>query len=46
MIIGGLGVSGGVVEDNYVVRAILRAGNFDTSNVDQMIKDYEAGKLV
>jgi uncharacterized protein GlcG (DUF336 family) len=42
-IIGGLGVSGGVVEDLYVAREMLRAGNFDLSAAEQSIKDFESG---
>lgn len=45
-IIGGIGVSGGVAEDLYVAREMLKAGGFDTSGVDQTISDFEAGKDV
>ena len=37
LILGGLGVSGGVVEDCYVARAILKSGGFNTRDVDEFI---------
>jgi uncharacterized protein GlcG (DUF336 family) len=42
VLMGGLGVSGGIIEDNYVARAILKAGGFEYSEADALIKDYEA----
>lgn len=36
-IMGGLGVSGGRIEDSYVARAIIKAGGFDTSEVDSFL---------
>ncbi len=42
VIMGGLGVSGGVVEDLYVARAALQAGNFDTTEIEQFISQNEA----
>jgi uncharacterized protein GlcG (DUF336 family) len=36
-ILGGLGVSGGVIEDCYVARAMLKAGGFSTSEVDKFL---------
>ena len=42
MIVGGLGVSGGVIEDNYVARAILKAGGFSTAQVDEFLERMEA----
>jgi len=41
VIVGGLGVSGGVIEDIYVVRAALQAGGFDIKEVDQFIEKCE-----
>jgi uncharacterized protein GlcG (DUF336 family) len=41
-ILGGLGVSGGKIEDCYVARAILRGGGFETAAVDEFIQSYEA----
>jgi uncharacterized protein GlcG (DUF336 family) len=38
VIMGGLGVSGGVIEDCYVARAILQAGGFSTSEVDAFLE--------
>jgi uncharacterized protein GlcG (DUF336 family) len=38
VIYGGLGVSGGVIEDVYVARACLAAGNFSTAEADQFIE--------
>ncbi len=43
VVMGGLGVSGGKIEDFYVARAILKGGGFDTTDIDQFITDYEAG---
>jgi uncharacterized protein GlcG (DUF336 family) len=42
VIMGGLGVSGGVIEDCYVARAILRAGGFSTSEADAFLKQCES----
>jgi uncharacterized protein GlcG (DUF336 family) len=44
VIMGGLGVSGGVIEDNYVARAIMKAGGFDISAADNLIKECEAAE--
>ena len=41
-LMGGLGVSGGIIEDNYVARAILKAGGFDYSESEALIKAYES----
>jgi len=41
VIMGGLGVSGGVIEDCYVARAILKAGGFSTTEVDEFITSCE-----
>ena len=41
ILMGGLGVSGGRIEDNYVAKAILKAGGFDFSAADALIKEYE-----
>jgi uncharacterized protein GlcG (DUF336 family) len=41
IIMGGLGVSGGVLEDCYVARAILKAGGFSTQEVDEFIAACE-----
>jgi uncharacterized protein GlcG (DUF336 family) len=38
VIMGGLGVSGGVIEDCYVARAILQAGGFSTAEVDAFLE--------
>jgi uncharacterized protein GlcG (DUF336 family) len=42
MIVGGLGVSGGVIEDIYVARAALLAGGFNTAEADQFIEECES----
>ena len=42
VIFGGLGVSGGVVEDLYVAKAALKAGGFDISEVEEAISRNEA----
>ncbi|MFC1860939.1 heme-binding protein [Chloroflexota bacterium] len=39
LILGGIGVSGGTIEDHYVARAALEAGGFSTSEVDSYIAD-------
>ena len=39
IIIGGIGVSGGTIEDHYVVRASLKGGGFTTDDVDATIAD-------
>jgi uncharacterized protein GlcG (DUF336 family) len=41
-IIGGLGVSGGVIEDCYVARAILLSAGFNTSEVDEFLSQFQA----
>ena len=41
ILMGGLGVSGGRIEDNYVARVILKTGGFDYSATDALIKEYE-----
>jgi uncharacterized protein GlcG (DUF336 family) len=38
VIMGGLGVSGGVIEDVYVARACLLAGKFATADADRFIE--------
>jgi uncharacterized protein GlcG (DUF336 family) len=43
VILGGLGVSGGIIEDVYVAKAILKAGGFNTDGVNELITDYESG---
>ena len=45
-IAGGLGISGGIIEDVYIARVVILAGGFDTADVDQFIKECrsEAGK--
>jgi uncharacterized protein GlcG (DUF336 family) len=42
-LVGGLGVSGGRVEDNYVARTMLKSGGFSTADVDAYLANYEAG---
>jgi uncharacterized protein GlcG (DUF336 family) len=37
IILGGLGVSGGVLEDVYVARAMLKTGGFDTTDIEAFI---------
>ena len=37
MILGGIGVSGGIIEDVYVARAALQAGGFSLDEVDAAI---------
>jgi len=41
IIVGGIGVSGGTIEDHYVVRAALEAGGFTTEEVDTYIAETE-----
>ena len=41
-ILGGIGVSGGTVEDVYVARAALKAGGFILDDVDAAIKAMKA----
>jgi uncharacterized protein GlcG (DUF336 family) len=41
IIVGGLGVSGGIIEDCYVARAILEAGGFDTKDAEEYIASCE-----
>jgi uncharacterized protein GlcG (DUF336 family) len=43
VVMGGLGVSGGKIEDCYVAREILKSGGFDTTDIDEFIGGYEAG---
>jgi uncharacterized protein GlcG (DUF336 family) len=42
VIFGGLGVSGGVVEDLYVARAALKAGDFETAEIEKVIAQNES----
>jgi uncharacterized protein GlcG (DUF336 family) len=44
IILGGLGVSGGIIEDLYVAQAALKAGAFDTAEVARVIAQNEAAK--
>jgi uncharacterized protein GlcG (DUF336 family) len=37
IIVGGLGVSGGIIEDNYVAIAALRAGGFSSADVEEFL---------
>jgi len=37
MILGGIGVSGGIIEDVYVAKAALKAGGFNLEEVDAAI---------
>lgn len=37
MILGGIGVSGGIIEDVYVAKAALKAGDFSLDEVDAAI---------
>ena len=41
VILGGLGVSGGTVEDLHVAKAALKAGGFSTEQVDAAIGDSQ-----
>lgn len=43
-ILGGLGISGGVIEDLYVAEAALKAGNFSTTEVEEVIAKNKALK--
>ncbi|HSW56931.1 MAG TPA: heme-binding protein [Dehalococcoidales bacterium] len=43
VLIGGLGVSGGVIEDVYVARTMLKAGGFEIQAVDEYLKKFETG---
>ncbi len=40
VLMGGLGVSGGVIEDCHVARAMLAAGGFSTAEVDAFLKQF------
>jgi uncharacterized protein GlcG (DUF336 family) len=42
MLLGGIGVSGGTIEDVYVARAALRAGGFLLDPVDAVIRNTTA----
>jgi uncharacterized protein GlcG (DUF336 family) len=42
VILGGLGVSGGVIEDLYVALAALKAGDFETTEIERAIAQNEA----
>ena len=42
MLLGGIGVSGGTIEDVYVARAALRAGGFLLDAVDAVIRNMTA----
>ena len=44
VLMGGLGVSGGVIEDNFVALAILKAGGFVTADAEALIKDYQSAQ--
>jgi uncharacterized protein GlcG (DUF336 family) len=37
ILLGGIGVSGGIIEDVYVARAMLKVGDFSTCEVDEFI---------
>jgi uncharacterized protein GlcG (DUF336 family) len=40
IIMGGLGVSGGVIEDVWVAKAMLKAGGFEIKTIDQYLKEF------
>jgi len=40
IIMGGLGVSGGVIEDVWVAKAILKAGGFEIKTIEQYLKEF------
>jgi uncharacterized protein GlcG (DUF336 family) len=42
VIMGGLGVSGGVIEDCHVARAMLKSGGFSTAEVDAFLQECES----
>jgi uncharacterized protein GlcG (DUF336 family) len=42
ILVGGLGVSGGVIEDVRVAKAMLKAGQFSTREADEFIASNEA----
>jgi uncharacterized protein GlcG (DUF336 family) len=44
IIMGGLGVSGGVIEDVLVAKAMLKAGGFETKMADEYLKEFENQK--
>jgi uncharacterized protein GlcG (DUF336 family) len=44
VVLGGLGVSGGVVEDLYVAEAALKAGGFSIAEVEKVIAQNEASR--
>ena len=44
VILGGIGVSGGVIEDMYVAKAALSAGGFSLDEVDGVIAQMEAAE--
>ena len=43
ILLGGIGVSGGTIQDMYVARAALQAGGFVLDDVDAVIKAIERG---
>lgn len=44
VIVGGIGISGGTIEDHYVARAALRASGFATEQVDAYIAELEGAE--
>jgi uncharacterized protein GlcG (DUF336 family) len=44
IIMGGLGVSGGVIEDVLVAKAMLKSSGFETKTVDEYLKEFETQK--
>jgi uncharacterized protein GlcG (DUF336 family) len=44
VIFGGLGVSGGVIEDLYVAQAALKAGDFETAEIENVITQNESAQ--
>lgn len=44
ILLGGLGVSGGTVEDLYAARSALKAGGFSLKEVEEALAKYGAGE--
>ena len=42
VLIGGIGISGGTIEDTYVAKAALKAGGFSLDNVNAALAEIEA----
>jgi uncharacterized protein GlcG (DUF336 family) len=41
VIMGGLGISGGMIEDIYVAKVMLKTGGFEYADADNYLKEYQ-----